>query len=70
MFEMDCKMVDDDVNSIKITNSEYDLIMEDCRTSLLSYYNSFVAVFTKRQTDKQTTALMQIYLMLLTIFLM
>jgi hypothetical protein len=30
--------VADDVDNIKINNSEYDSIIEDCRTSLLSYY--------------------------------
>jgi hypothetical protein len=49
-LEMDCKMVVDDVNNMKANDSEYDSIIQDCKT-LVSNYNDFIVVFIRRQAS-------------------
>jgi hypothetical protein len=66
-LKMNCKMVVDDVNNIKANHSNYGSIIQEYR-SLLSNYNGFIIVFTKRQTNGRVHAQEQLYLMFLAIF--
>ncbi|KAK2362458.1 hypothetical protein QL285_087521 [Trifolium repens] len=50
IFEMDCKMVVDDVHKYKPNRSEYGSIIRNCRT-LLSNYSDFVVDFARRQAN-------------------
>jgi hypothetical protein len=56
IFELDCKMVVDDVHNSKMNLSEYGSIIQNCRT-LLDHYNDFVVVFTRRQANGSAHAL-------------
>jgi hypothetical protein len=46
-LKMNCKMIVDDVNNIKANHSEYGSIIQNYKI-LLSNYNDFIIVFTKR----------------------
>jgi hypothetical protein len=50
IFEMDCKMVVDDVHNKKYNNSEYGSLFDDCRI-ILSNHSDFIVAFTRRQTN-------------------
>ena len=56
IFEMDCKMVVDDVHKYKPNRSEYGSIIRNCRT-LLSNYSDFVVGFARRQANGSAHAL-------------
>jgi len=56
IFELDCKMVVDDVHNSKMNLYEYGSIIQNCRT-LLDHYNNFVVVFTRRQANSSVHAL-------------
>ncbi|XP_045831364.1 uncharacterized protein LOC123922710 [Trifolium pratense] len=56
VFELDCKIVVDDVNKMSINQSEYGSIIQNCRT-LLHHYNDFIVVFTRRQANGSAHAL-------------
>jgi ribonuclease HI len=69
ILEMDCKLVIDDINKNKLNLSEYDMILQDCKT-FLSHHNNYKVVFTRRQENGSTHALAwAFYLMLITMFL-
>jgi len=56
IFELDSKMVVDDVLNSKMNLFEYGSIIEKCKT-LLDHYNDFVVVFTRRQANGSAHAL-------------
>jgi hypothetical protein len=56
IFELDCKIVVDDVNKMSINQLEYGSIIQNCRT-LLHHYNDFIVVFARRQTNGSAHAL-------------
>jgi ribonuclease HI len=56
IFELDCKIVVDDVNKMSINQSEYGSIIQNCRT-LLHHYNNFIVVFARRQANGSAHAL-------------
>jgi hypothetical protein len=56
IFEIDCKMVVDDVHNKKQNNSEYCTVVDDCRT-ILSNHSYFLVAFTRRQANGSAHAL-------------
>jgi len=56
IFELDCKMVVDDVHNSKIDLFKYGSIIQNCRT-LFDHYNDFVVVFIRRQVNGSAHAL-------------
>jgi hypothetical protein len=56
IFELDCKMVVEDVHNSKINLFEYGSIIQNCRT-LFDHYNDFVIVFTRSQANGSAHAL-------------
>ncbi|KAK2448162.1 hypothetical protein QL285_007458 [Trifolium repens] len=56
IFEMDCKMVVDDVHKYRPNRSEYGSLIRHCRT-LLSNYSDFVVGFARRQANGSAHAL-------------
>jgi hypothetical protein len=55
-FEMDCKMVVDDVHNKKQNNSEYGSLIDDCRT-IFSNHSDFIVAFTRCQANGSAHAL-------------
>lgn len=45
IFELDCKMVIDDVHSEKLNHLKYGSVLQDCKI-LLENYNNYQVVFT------------------------
>jgi ribonuclease HI len=56
VFELDCKMVVDDIHNNYPNHSEYGSIIQDCK-NILDLYNDFVVVFTRRQANGSAHAL-------------
>lgn len=56
VLELDCKMVVDDVNKDKSNHLVYDVILQDCKTLLVNH-NNYKVVFSKRQANDSTHAL-------------
>jgi hypothetical protein len=56
IFELDCKMVVDDVHTDKPNRSEYGSLIVNCRT-LLSSYPDYVVVFARRQANDRVHVL-------------
>jgi hypothetical protein len=54
-LKMNCRMMVDDMNNIKANHSEYGSIIQNYKI-LLSNYNGFIIVFTKRQTNGRVHA--------------
>jgi hypothetical protein len=57
VFELDCKMVVDDIHNNYPNHSEYGSIIQDCKNIYLISNNDFVVVFTRRQSNGSAHAL-------------
>jgi hypothetical protein len=56
IFEMDCKMVVDDVHNKKQNVSEHGSLIDECRT-ILSNHSDFIIAFTRCQVNGSAHAL-------------
>jgi hypothetical protein len=56
IFELDCKMLVDDIDSSKNNYSEYDLLIIDCK-SMFSIHSNYIVAFIRRQTNSSVHAL-------------
>jgi hypothetical protein len=50
VFEMDCKMLVDDIHYNKLDRYKYDSRIYSCRTCLLNYFD-YVVVFVRQQEN-------------------
>jgi hypothetical protein len=59
VFELDCKIVVDDIHYNYPNHSEYGSIIQDCK-NILDLYNDFVVVFTRQQANSSAHALARV----------